>query len=131
MTTTIKYDGLVLTGNGNMVNFGGGFSTVLNNPISIVNTPSRPSAIVIGDELNSAAFTGVYTIIGGTDPTFPQRAKYDLIKAKQLPTPKTLIFNEGEANEITINNVVLRGVSIPQEIGGGALSCSLSFEKVE
>ncbi len=126
MTTTIKFDTLVLTGNGNMVNFGGGFATVLNKPISIINTPSRSSAIVIGDELNSAGFTGVYTIIGGT-----QRTIYNSIKGLELPTPKTLIFNEGEVNEISIDNVVLRAVSLPQELGGGALSCSLSFEKVE
>lgn len=130
MTTTIKYDGLALTGNGNMVNFSGGFSTVLNTPISVINTPSRDTAIVIGDDLNSAQFSGNYTIIGGTDPNFPQRAIYNLIKAKQLPTPKTLIFNEGETNEIIIENVVLRSVSTPQELGNGALRCTIAFEKV-
>lgn len=129
MTTTIKFDGLVLTGNGNMVNFPGGFATVLNKPVSTINTPSRISAIVIIDDLNSAQFPGIYNIFGGTGPTFPQRDVYNLVKAKES-TIGILIFNEGEANEIQIPQALLKAVSLPSPLGGGALSCSLVFEKV-
>ena len=130
MTTTIKYDGLTLTGNGNMVNFPGGFGTVMNTPVSVINTPSRSVAIVIQDALNSSQFAGTYTIIGGTDPTFPQRAVYNNIKGKEGAAPRILIFNEGEANEVSIDNVTLRSVSNASELGGGALRCNLIFELV-
>ena len=122
---TQSFDAVILDGNCSVVNFPQGFPTVLNVPSTVINTPSRAGAIVITDVVNSVPFTGTYTIPFGLLPA-GQRTEYGLIKAK-----------EGTIGDLingatTINNVLLKSVSVPSPIGGqGALSATLVFELTE
>ena len=127
MTTTIKFNGLTLTGNKNMVNFPDGYETILDIQSRVLNTPGRVGGIMITDASMSVPFTGIYTILGGTDPTFPQRVVYDAIRNKRS-TIGVLIFNDGDPDEVSIPNIALKLVSKPSELGLGALRCILSFE---
>jgi len=72
-----SFDGVSLSGLGSIVNFGATRpATTPDIPITIMNSNSRATPIVIKDGGNSAPFAGVYTIlIGGP-------SDYDAIKAK-------------------------------------------------
>jgi hypothetical protein len=112
-----SFDGVTLRGTGSIVNFGGSQPpSVLNLPVAVINSNSRTTPIVIKDGENSVPFAGTYRIFTGG------KAEYDLIKAKEGVTG-TLINGSQ-----TINNVLLRAVSIYSSLGSTGISCQLSFE---
>ena len=112
-----SFDGVNLKGSGSIVNFGGSQPpSVLDIPVSIINSNSRDTPIVLKDGSNSVPFAGSYRILTGGI------AEYNLIKAKQ-GTTGTLINGTQ-----TVNNVTLRAVSLPASLGSTGITCSLSFE---
>ena len=112
-----SFDGLDLNISRSIVNFGDSKPpSVLDIPVTITNSNSRITPIMIKDGDNSVAFQGTYqTLDGGI-------ASYNAIKAKQ-GVIGTLI-NDTQ----TVNNVALKMVGLAQEMGNGILQCSLSFE---
>ena len=115
---TQSFDGLSI-GNGTTIitNFPQRPPEVLNTPSSVVNSNARVSAIFIIDGPNSAAFTGTYTNLAAT-----ASADYAALKLKE-GTVGTLINGTQ-----TIANVALKSVSLSNQLGAGALRCTLNFE---
>jgi len=114
---TQSFDGLDLNADRSIVNFGSTKPpSVLDIPVEVINSNSRTTPIIIIDGSNSVRLRGVYqTLDGGI-------AAYNAIKAKQ-GVVGTLIDGA-----VTTNNILLKSVSLAQNIGGGALRCQLSFE---
>lgn len=122
---TQSFDAVILDDNCSVVNFSQGFPTVMNIPSSVINTPSRVGAIVVTDVANSVPFSGTYTIPFGILPG-GQRTEYGLLKAKEG------VIGQLINGLTTIDNVLLKSVSVPSPIGGtGALSANLVFELTE
>jgi len=113
---TQSFDGVTLDGTGSIVNFSNLPPSVLDIPVQIINSNSRTTPIKITDGENSVPFAGRYQILSGGS------AEYATIKAKQ-GTTGTLVNNSQ-----TVTNVTLKSVSLPQNLGGGALRCQLSVE---
>ena len=113
---TQSFDGLDLNADRSIVNYGNSKPpSVLNIPVSVLNSNSRPTPIVIKDGEGSVKFQGRYqTLDGGQD-------SYEAIKAKQS---KIGVLINGTQ---TVNNVILRAVGLAQE-RGGVFSCQLNFE---
>lgn len=111
-----SFDGLDLNANRSIVNYGSSKPpSVLNIPVSVMNSNSRPTPIVIKDGKGSVKFQGVYQTLDGG------QSAYDAIKAKQSKIG-TLINGSQ-----TVNNVILRAVGLAQE-RGGIFTCQLNFE---
>jgi len=112
-----SFDGLDLNASRSIVNFGSTKPpSVLDIPVSIVNSNSRTNPIMITDGDNSVPFQGVYQTLDGG------QAAYDAIKLKQ-GVVGTLINGTQ-----TTNNVALKSVGLAQEMGNDILQCSLAFE---
>lgn len=120
MSTIITFDGVDLTGTGSMVNFPGGYATVMDIPTSTINTPSRSGAISINGSANSVSMPASYTILSGG------RTEYLLIRNKQSVIGDLVITDMSGVT--TIEQVKLRSVSKASPLGGGAIQCSLLFE---
>ena len=111
---------VTLDNSGSLVNFGNSHPTDdLDQPVSILNSNSRDTAIVVLDGKRSSAFSGQYTILTGG------LTEYDTIKAKE-GTIGTLVNGSQ-----TINNVCLKQVSRAANLGNGAFRCTLSFELIQ
>ena len=112
-----SFDGLDLNANRSILNFGNSKPpSVLDIPVTITNSNSRTSPILIKDGENSVPFQGIYKTLDGG------QTAYNAIKAKQ-GVIGTLVNGTQ-----TVNNVALKEVGLAQEMGADILQCSLSFE---
>ena len=118
---TQSFDGVVLDGEGSIVNFQVRPPDVLDTTTSVVNSNARTSGILVVDGTRSANFTGSYLITKGV-VAGSQAAEYALIKAKE--TVVGTLVNDTQ----TVSNVALLSVSKPQHLGNGQLRCTLNFE---